>query len=80
MTFTSEEEKDQVRKAFNVFLVANGYNLTKFCTAFELDYFETWQRINRGNIDGEFINELAAKIDTKSKLQNVNKSWVIWKN
>jgi hypothetical protein len=78
MFITTDLEKEQIRKQFKGILAVNGYTMKSYCKKFNLDYFQTYQIINRyKSIDIDKINEMVALIEPRKKLQVIAGSWVI---
>ena len=78
MVYTNKEDKEQIRKAFNMLLAEFGTNLKRFCSEFGYSYPKTYQQITGVNqCSHELINEMVAKLDPKRSLQRVNKRLVI---
>lgn len=79
MKFTKEEEKKEVRRAFNTFLAQKGLKFKNFCTENKLDYNKEYQKLYRGNIDDSDVNRLVSMIDKNAKLKQMGESFVIYK-
>lgn len=79
MVYTKTEDKAQIKKAFNMFLVEHGTNLHQFCKDYGYSYAMIYQKLTVNNISDDLINEMIAKIDKTRTIQRVNKKLVITK-
>lgn len=77
MKFTSETEKEGVKRAFNTFLAQRGIKFKALCLKKGLDYSKEYQKIYRGNIKEEDVNRLARLIDPAVSLRSINNTFVI---
>ncbi len=79
MQYTTEQEKKKVRLAFNAFLASKGYSLRRLTTENNLSHISVWQKMNRGDIQHDYVNELVSLIDPCSSLQKLGESFYIGK-
>lgn len=78
MKYTTETEKKKVRNAFKVFLTQNDLNLKKFCDKHLTvsTYNQITTKINRDQIDHNWIESLAKKVNESAKLEKFNELFV----
>jgi len=79
MKYNTPEEKEQIKKAFQVLMVMNNYTINSFAVYLKIDPQRIYQALNQKQVDHEKIQGFINKIDKKLLLQNVNGKMVICK-
>jgi lambda repressor-like predicted transcriptional regulator len=77
MKYTEKTEIDGVKKALKVFLAQQGTTLKELCGKHGLNYNSVYQKVNRGHVDEEEINKIAALIDPCFTLRKINNTYII---
>lgn len=77
MKYTTQEEKEKVRKAFKVFLAQHDLNLQKLIDNYNVgDYQLVSGRLNRNHISHEWIEGIAKKVNGSAKLEKFSSSFM----
>lgn len=67
---TAKEKQIKVRNAFMGLIASHGYNLKQFCSAYQLDYFQVYQQLNRyKTLQLDEINRYVALLDNSKKIE-----------
>lgn len=77
MKYTEKAEIEGVKTALKVFLAQRGTTLKKVCEENGENYNSIYQKVNRGQIDGEEINRIAALVDPSCTLRKIGNTYVI---
>lgn len=75
--YKNANEKEEIRKAFKVFLAQNDVKLKHLCIKNGLDYNKEYNKIFLGNVNGEDIDRLTKLIDSKAGLKNIAGRFII---
>lgn len=77
MKYTNEDEKENIRTAFKVFLTQNGLNLQKLVNGFtDKKYGAVYAKINQCHISHEYIEGLAKLVKPSAKLEKFGSSFM----
>jgi hypothetical protein len=66
--YKNAKEKEEIRKAFKVFLAQNDVKLKHLCERNNLEYNKEYNKLFLGNVNSEDVDRLSKLIDSKAKL------------
>ena len=80
MKYTSDKEKEKIKRVLKSFLAMRGYTLKGLCVDNNIDYDLYYQRINSGNIDEEHVNFIIKLVDKNFSLVKFQEQFQILKD
>lgn len=75
--YKDSKEKEEIRKAFKVFLAQNDVKLKHLCINNGLDYNKEYNRLFIGSVNDSDINRLVKLIDEKASLRNIAGRFIV---